>query len=74
MSKPLAERETHLNMCPDNRGRWEAATDDPVMQKKFKAIGAKLISVEGDVKFYELKAEQLLFRAGKRKRPAVGQT
>ena len=57
-----AERETHLNMTADNRGVWEIASDDPVMQRRIEAVGAALIRQRGETKFYTLPADQVTIR------------
>lgn len=58
----LAEMETHLNMTADNRGEWIITSDDEVTQRRFEAIGAKLIRTIGQMKEYSLPANQISLR------------
>lgn len=66
----LTEQETNLNLVADNRGTWHVYSDDPVMQRKFEAIGAVLVREDkyGPGKHYTLRADQVLLRRGKPKR------
>lgn len=50
----------------DDRNTWHVFSDDPVMQRRLEAKGAEVVSVAGDGKHYKLRADQLLFRTGKR--------
>lgn len=58
----LAEMETHLNMTADNRGEWVITSDDPVMCRRFEAIGAKFIRAVGQLREYTLPANQISLR------------
>ena len=60
-----AERETHLNMTADVRSAWVVFTDDPVMMRKFDTI-AEFVRVVGAGKEYQLRADQLSLRKGKK--------
>ena len=57
-----SERETRLNMTADNRGVWEVASDDPVMQRRLEAVGARLTRQRGETRWYTLPAEQVTIR------------
>lgn len=63
------EQETHLSMTADDRGKWHAYSDDPVMQRRLEAIGATVVRVAADGigKHYELDASKILLRKGKRR-------
>ena len=58
----LAEMETHLNMTADNRGEWVITSDDPVMCRRFEAIGAVLVRTVGQLREYTLPANQISLR------------
>jgi hypothetical protein len=58
----LAEMETHLNMTADNRGEWIITSDDPVMCRRFEAIGAVLVRTVGQLREYTLPANQISLR------------
>lgn len=58
----LAEMETHLNMTADNRDEWVITSDDPVMCRRFEAIGAKLTRAVGQLREYTLPANQISLR------------
>jgi len=62
-----AERETHLNLCADDRSTWQVASNDPVLIGRLERIGAELVSVAGETHFYRLRADQVLLRRGKRR-------
>ena len=62
----LSERETILSMMADKRVVWTVTSDDPVMVAKLRKI-AEPVLVRGDLYEFELRAEQVSFRAGKRK-------
>ena len=64
----LEEQETHISMIADNRGLWIVYSDDPVMIARLERIGAKLTEIAPDEigRHYELRADQVLLRAGKR--------
>ncbi len=57
-----AERETHLNMTADNRDEWVITSDDPVMQRRFEAIGATFIRSIGQLREYTLPANRISLR------------
>ena len=57
-----AERETHISMTADNRDEWQIFSDDPVMQRRFEAVGATLVKARGGAKFYTLPANQISLR------------
>ena len=57
-----AERETHISMCADDRSLWAIGTDDPVMARRFEAVGATLIKVRGTWREYTLPANQISLR------------
>jgi len=63
----LAEQETHLNMVAENRNIWEVCSDDKVMILRLESIGATFVRADGPTKFYTLRADQVVLRAGKRK-------
>ena len=73
-----AERETILTQTADDRGAWHIFTDDPIMERRLQRIGAtRLASRPGSAEF-ELRADQVLIRGGKRhvsaeQRRAAGQ-
>jgi len=56
------ERETYLSMNADDRSTWAIFSDDPVMQRRFEAIGATLIETRGGAKWYTLPANQISLR------------
>lgn len=58
----LAEMETHLNMTADNRNEWVITSDDPVMCRRFEAIGAKFIRAVGQLREYTIPANQISLR------------
>lgn len=63
----LEEQETHLNMSADNRGAWAVYSDDAVMMRKLERVGARLVrEEESGGRHYELRADQVLIRKGKR--------
>lgn len=63
----LDEQETALNMYATDRTSWTVYTNDLVMQGKMERIGAELVAEHnGGGKSYNLRADQLLFRKGKR--------
>jgi len=55
----LAEIETHLNMSAADRSLWHIGSDDPIMQRRFEAIGATLVEVRGGWRQYTLPANQI---------------
>ena len=57
-----AERETHISMCADDRSTWTIGSDDPVMQRRFEAVGATLVKARGDWREYTLPANQISLR------------
>ncbi len=57
-----AERETHLNMTADNRDEWIVTSDDPVMQRRFEAIGATFVRAIGQLREYTIPANQISLR------------
>lgn len=57
-----AERETCISMTADNRDMWHVFSDDPVMQRRFEAIGATLTRERGTSKWYTLPANQVSLR------------
>lgn len=58
----LAEQETHLNMTADNRNEWIVTSDDPVMCRRFEAIGAVLVRTIGQLREYTIPANQISLR------------
>lgn len=63
----LDEQETSLNMCATDRDAWTVYTNDLVMQGRLERIGAVLVAeLNGGGRTYNLRADQLLFRKGKR--------
>ena len=62
-----SERETHLNMTGDNHDVWEVFSDDPFMIRRIEALGVKPIEAVGAGFIYQLSADQVLLRKGKRK-------
>lgn len=56
------EQETHINMSADNRRVWYITSDDPVMVRKFKSIGARLVDVKSETHFFELPENQITLR------------
>lgn len=58
----LAEMETHLNMTADNRNEWVMTSDDPVMCRRFEAIGAKFVRTIGQLREYTIPANQISLR------------
>lgn len=68
MSLTLQEQETHLNMTADDRGAWHVYSDDPVMQRRFEAVGATLVrtSADGIGKHYTLPASQITIRKARK--------
>ena len=58
----LAEMETHLNMTADNRNEWVITSDDPVMCRRFEALGAVLVRTVGQLREYTLPANQISLR------------
>lgn len=63
-----AEQETHANMTADNRSMWELFIDDPVMQRRFEAAGATVVSTtpQGG-KFYTIPYAQFKPRKAREK-------
>lgn len=64
-SLTLDEQETHFNVVATNRSLVHVYSDDPVMQRKLEAVGAKVVRVSEDAgggKHYELDSRQLLLR------------
>ncbi len=57
-----AERETHISMTADDRSKWTIGSDDPVMQRRFEAIGATLTRTRGDWREYTLPVGQISLR------------
>jgi hypothetical protein len=57
-----AERETHMNLVAENRDLWEVTTDDPVMVRRFKAIGATFVRKQGELHYFTLPANQVTLR------------
>ena len=49
-------------MCADDRSLWAIGTDDPVMARRFEAVGATLTKVRGDWREYTLPANQISLR------------
>lgn len=64
----LEEMETAITCSGVDRSNWDIYSDDPVMQKRLEKAGATLIraSRNGEGKYYTMRAEQILFRPGKR--------
>lgn len=58
-----AERETHFNMTGDNHGTWEVFTDDPYWIARLAKI-ATAYKVNGEGRWYKLRADQVVVRAG----------
>ena len=50
------------------RNVLHAFSDDPYWQRRFEAAGATLVRTDGDSRFYTLRLDQVLIRAGKAKR------
>ena len=57
-----AERETHLSMNAADRSFWVVGSDDPVMQRRFEAVGATLTTQRGEWKEYTLSANHVSLR------------
>ena len=57
-----AERETCISMSADDRSAWTIFSDDPVMQRRFEAVGATLTQERGGAKWYTLPANQISLR------------
>jgi hypothetical protein len=57
-----AERETHLNMTADNRDEWIVTSDDPIMCRRFEAIGATFVRAIGQLREYTIPANQISLR------------
>ena len=64
----LDETETSINQLASDRSTWRVYTADAVMIRKMERIGAKLIREydDGVGRLYELRADQLGFKKGKR--------
>lgn len=61
-----AERETIISQSADNRDAWHVFSDDPVTIRRLEKLGAtRLVTRAGSAEF-ELRADQLLIRRGKR--------
>lgn len=58
----LAEMETHLNMTADNRDLWEITSDDPVMIRRLRSIGATFVRKVGLLHYFTLPANQVTLR------------
>jgi hypothetical protein len=58
----LAEIETHLNMSAADRSLWHIGSDDPIMQRRFEAVGATLVRERGGWKEYTIPANQISLR------------
>ena len=57
-----AERETRISMTADDRSMWAIGTDDPVMQRRFEAVGATLVKARGEWREYTLPVNQISLR------------
>lgn len=68
MNLTQQEQETILSMSAFDRNFWHVYSDDPVMQRRLEGIGAKIVRVASDGigKHYQLRADQVLLRKGKR--------
>lgn len=64
----LAETETTFNQCADDRSKWRVYSADPVMIRKMESIGAVLLRQydDGVGRLYEIRADQLTLKKGKR--------
>ena len=62
-----SERETHLNMAGDDHGHWSCFTDDPYMIRRLAKLGITPTATVGEGYQYQLTADQVLVRRGKRK-------
>lgn len=65
----LEEQETHASMNANDRGTWELFIDDLVMQRRFEAAGATLVSeTKSGGKFYTIPYSQFQPRKPRAKR------
>ena len=62
-----SERETHLNMVGDDHGHWELFSDDPYTIRRLAKLGITPTATVGEGYQYQLNADQVLIRRGKRK-------
>ncbi len=60
------ERETHLNMNGDEHGSWELFTDDAYWIRRLAKLGIQPVATVGAGHKYNLSADQVLIRKGKR--------
>ena len=58
-----AERETRLSMMGDDHGTWDVFTDDPMWIDRLDKI-ATAWKVNGEGKWYTLRADQVVVRIG----------
>ena len=64
----LAETETTISQTAEDHSKWRFYTADPYWIRRMEAIDAKLLREydDGIGRLYELRADQLSFRKGKR--------
>ena len=56
-----SERETHLNLVADDRGKWHVYSDDPVMIRRLDKISVA-VKITPTGKYYELEKGQVSLR------------
>ena len=66
MALSLDETETHLNQLASDRSSWELFTDDSVMIKRLAALGIEPSEAVGVGFRYQLTADQVVIRKGKK--------
>ena len=73
-----AEQETVISQSADDRSAWRVWTDDPIMARRLEKLGAARLPSRPGCAEFELHADQVLIRRGKRStseatRAAAGQ-
>ncbi len=66
-----SERETILTQTADDRSTWHLFTDDPTMARRLDKLGAARLPSRPGTAEFELSADQVLIRRGKRSTSAA---
>ena len=61
-----AERETIISQTADDRSKWHVFTDDPIQARRLQKLGAARLPSRPGTAEFELSADQVLIRRGKR--------
>ena len=60
------ERETIISQTAADRSAWHVFTDDPIQERRLQKLGAARLPSRPGTAEFELSADQVLIRRGKR--------